>query len=635
MVLVLAAGDLTSGSDDYNHHRHEPPPDTSMNATDKTASICPHVCQNRAMSLRPLAIALLAACIVVWLAETELPASARAQSPHERIVALLTDDAAQMIVSPESWPDVSQVGQDVRRRWDAGVLSRLHDVARPGLSDPDRPIYDLLEYDATRRLKESAAQMQLTEYVSDRRVGPDSLSIVRAFGNPVQWRPLPSAGAVVTKLADYAPFVERHAQLLRQRVRMKRLPSAASVKETLSDIDRLLEEPIGTWEPLRRLSAPSAVDAGADTIERAMTIARSEVIPALQAFRTVLENDVLPVSRPSAAIASWPDAKLVYWTLFERATTTDDDVDTVQASAGKSAAGYRSEISKLLAALGRDPDVTGFLLGARKSTEFSFGSRAALISACNAALRQIRPALGAAFDTVPLVLPQVQPAHYNVPLATYMVPFIGSPQGRILIDVDRLDLRPRFEITTLMLHEGLPGHYLENAASRPWGATESSVVRAHVNEMRFSLGFTEGWGVYAERLGDTLGLFTESYDRIGWLEMQLLRATRTLVDWRVNVEGLGPAEASAFIAESAAIPEAMAAAELARTATPGVVASYQVGADALSALAARAQAAVGPRFNPRGLHRWIFDRAPLPLVVLRREFDQCLTEEPCLQSLRQ
>ena len=142
--------------------------------------------------------------------------------------------------------------------------------------------------------------------------------------------------------------------------------------------------------------------------------------------------------------------------------------------------------------------------------------------------------------------------------------------------------------------------------------------------MRFggNTAFVEGWALYAETLWDELGMETDPYQRFGGLNDEMLRAMRLVVDTGIHAKGWGRDQAIQYMLENSGMSRTEVVAEVERyIAIPGQALAYKLGQLKILELRARAEAALGPRFDIRDFHAQVLMTGSLPLTVLERKID--------------
>jgi uncharacterized protein (DUF885 family) len=141
--------------------------------------------------------------------------------------------------------------------------------------------------------------------------------------------------------------------------------------------------------------------------------------------------------------------------------------------------------------------------------------------------------------------------------------------------------------------------------------------------------FTEGWGLYAERLGEEMGIYRDPYERFGRLSYEMWRACRLVADTGIHWQGWSLDQARACFAENTALSPLNIEVELARYVSwPGQALAYKVGELRIVALRRKAEAALGPRFDLRRFHDAVLLAGPLPLNLLESRIDVWIAEQP-------
>ena len=132
----------------------------------------------------------------------------------------------------------------------------------------------------------------------------------------------------------------------------------------------------------------------------------------------------------------------------------------------------------------------------------------------------------------------------------------------------------------------------------------------------------EGWGLYAETLGRELGVYTDPYQYFGYLDSQLFRAIRLVVDTGIHSKGWTRDQTIQYILDNSSRGRSNATAETERyIAIPGQALAYKIGQLKISELRARAEQALGPKFDIREYHEQVLMSGALPLAVLESKID--------------
>jgi uncharacterized protein (DUF885 family) len=189
----------------------------------------------------------------------------------------------------------------------------------------------------------------------------------------------------------------------------------------------------------------------------------------------------------------------------------------------------------------------------------------------------------------------------------------GSRPGRYHVNRSHPETRPRYEAEALAFHEAVPGHHLQVALAQEREGLPA--FRRH----SLSTAYVEGWGLYAERLADEMGLYSGDLDRIGIASFDAWRASRLVVDTGMHALGWSRSRAIAFMTDHTALGLNNITNEVDRyIAWPGQALAYKVGQLEILRLRDEAQARQGGDFDIRRFHDAVLGPAPLPLGVLRQ-----------------
>jgi len=172
----------------------------------------------------------------------------------------------------------------------------------------------------------------------------------------------------------------------------------------------------------------------------------------------------------------------------------------------------------------------------------------------------------------------------------------------------------RFRLPTLTYHEAVPGHHLQSAIQLNQGDTPLLIKLASFN------AYSEGWGLYAERLAADLGLYADDpFGDLGRLQDELFRAVRLVVDSGLHFKRWSRAQAIDYMARTTGIAQTRVTAEIERyMAWPGQALGYKLGQLRLLELRDEARAALGRRFDLRGFHDAVLLNGPAPLSIVAR-----------------
>jgi uncharacterized protein (DUF885 family) len=255
------------------------------------------------------------------------------------------------------------------------------------------------------------------------------------------------------------------------------------------------------------------------------------------------------------------------------------------------------------------------LQGLQQDRAHRFGSAEELLAAYRDTaatlaipLAQVLPQITLA----PLQIQAVDPGRALTASAlSYQPPLAGDQPGLLLVNTHDLRSRPRWAVTQQYLHEGVPGHHLQLGLRQD--ASQLPRFRRHTGDT----AFVEGWGLYAEALGNELGLYDSPAEKLGYLHTSLVRTARIVADTGLHAQGWSRQQAALYLTEQADLSPAEAALEVERSmAMPGQALANRVGELRLIQLREQARQALGERFDLRTFHAQVLADGSLPLEIL-------------------
>jgi prolyl oligopeptidase len=263
----------------------------------------------------------------------------------------------------------------------------------------------------------------------------------------------------------------------------------------------------------------------------------------------------------------------------------------------------------------------------RSDPRFYFKSESKLLDAYRALSRRIDPLLVKVFRTLPRMPYGIEPVPANIapdsPAGLYRGPAAdGSRAGTVTVNTFKPEIRPKYEMMALSLHEGVPGHHLQIALA---------MEQQGIPDFRRYGGYTafiEGWGLYAESLGDEMGLYDEPYSKFGQLMYEVWRASRLVVDSGMHYLRWDRQRAIDFMVENTAKQELEVAAEIDRYIVwPGQALAYKIGQLKISELRAKAKQALGDKFDIRDFHDELLKDGALPLDRLEAKMNGWIAKQ--------
>ncbi|HLL30627.1 MAG TPA: DUF885 domain-containing protein [Allosphingosinicella sp.] len=347
----------------------------------------------------------------------------------------------------------------------------------------------------------------------------------------------------------------------------------------------------------------------------------TEIRPAVTRLRDFIRDRYLPRTRATVGLQDMKGGPALYRHLVALSTTTEMSPDEIHRIGLAEVKRIHGEMEAVKAQVGFKGTLQQFFEHIRTDPKFKPKSREQLQQGYVAIGKRLDATLPTMFSTIPKTPLEIRP----VPALTEKGAARGSYQsgttdgsrpGVFYFNAYDLPSRTTPGMETLYLHEGAPGHHFQISL-----AQENEALPAF---MRFggNTAYVEGWALYAETLGRELGVYTDPYQYFGYLDSQLFRAIRLVVDTGIHSKGWTRDRTIQYILDNSSRGRSNATAETERyIAIPGQALAYKIGQLKISELRARAQQALGTRFDIREFHAQVLMTGALPLAVLEKKID--------------
>ena len=511
-------------------------------------------------------------------------------------------------------PDLSATAEHAHAAKYAGIADAAEALqkqaaAGPSLTETDRQTLDFVAISA--RNFEAVAEVSSTEFtVTDFHVAPMSVLLIVLPQLPLDTADRRSG--YLTRLAAMPIYLEQAARRHRDGVRSGRRTFARGVDGAIKQIDEVIADP--DVSGIRR-----RVDADDGEFAQAQSeIIDSAVLPAMVSYREVLASEILPTGRPDErpGICWLPEGSQMYERLIAFNTSTRRTPDELH----KLGLEVIAQIDEEYAATGMqlwgisDPEQIRARL--RSDPDLRFSSEAEVVEAAIDAVRRAEaeapkwfgkvPEERCAVEVIPAALAKGSPAAYYMPGAVD-----SSRRGTFFVNSFQPHERPRYSAETVAFHEAVPGHHFQLTIALE--AKDLHLAR----RVAVDVACAEGWGLYAERLADEMGLYGGDLDRLGMLANDSWRAARLVVDTGMHSLGWSREGAIEWMLDHVPMSQLECETEIDRyIAYPAQALAYMLGRLEISALRGEAAGRLGGAFDVRAFHDLILAVGSVPLPAL-------------------
>jgi uncharacterized protein (DUF885 family) len=588
---------------------------------------------------RSLALALaFAAPLAITVA---VPVHAAAETPDAALKRLFAEsDEATLKRNPVSaifrgdlrYADhlgdyITNAYFDAERSANDDDLRRLRAIDRNALSATDKVAYDVFKWQA-----ETAAVGLSPEIMALTVVRPiDHFSGFQTFypdfasgQGAAPFKTLADYDNNLKRHADFAVLLDRSIGRFREGMASGVVQPKLVVKNVIDQLDlQLKQAPEASPYYAPVLKFPDGITPADQTRLKAGYAAavRDGIFPAYKRLRDFLANAYLPVARDSVGLGGMKGGDKLYALLIRQNTTLPLTADAVHKLGLSEVARITREMDAVRTRVQFKGNLPAFFAYLNSSKKFQPPSAEWLKNGYEAIGKRVDARVREQFSTIPKTPLEIRPVPpYREKTDAAGSYDQGTPDGSRpgVFHYNTYDLPSRFTwgMETLFLHEAVPGHHFQISLAQENDSLPSF--------MRFggNTAFAEGWALYAETLWKPLGMETDPYMRFGGLNDEMLRAMRLVVDTGIHAKGWGRDQAITYMMTHSSMGKSDATAEVERyIAIPGQALAYKIGALTILRLKAKAQAALGPKFDVRRFHAQVLMTGALPMAVLEKKID--------------
>ncbi len=519
----------------------------------------------------------------------------------------------------DRWADQNIEAISTRQAQERDFLRRVYAIDRDALAANDQLNYELFRRELQYRVDEFQFNGHLLPF--SHRGGVQNLE---ENATRLSFESVQDYDDWLTRLSEVGSVIEQAIKLAEQGRKTGYMPASILMQRIPSQISaQLVSDPEAS--PFYKLFAdlPATISDAEQTRlrARALDTIRNTILPAYQRLARYFSETYLPACRDSIGLSVLPNGSAWYEQRARRFTTTPMSPDEIHRLGLDEVRRIRDAMQAIIDEVDFSGSFQDFLVFLRSDPQFYFDNPDDLYEAYLATSKRIDPELVALFGKLPRmpygvkpipdsIAPDTTTAYYTQPAAD------GSRAGIYWVNLYKPEVRPKYEIEVLTVHEGMPGHHLQIALQQELGELP--------NFRRYGgfTAFVEGWGLYSESLGYDLGLYKDSYSRFGQLTYEMWRAVRLVVDTGIHYKGWTREQAIDFFKDNAAKTELDIVNEIDRyIGNPGQALAYKIGQLKMQAIRQRAEITLGEKFDVRAFHDELLGAGALPLDLLEQRMD--------------
>ena len=520
-----------------------------------------------------------------------------------------------------------QTPDDIRSnvRQQQEFLQRLERIDRAQLSRSDQMNYDILKLNLQNASSEHDFESYLMR-ITNRAGFHISFPELRL---QVPLKTVEDYDNYIARLSQFRRYCHENIELMRLGIGKGMTTPSIVLAEYRKAIDaHIVDEPTKSllYEPFKELPTSFDKQEARRLRADAAKAIRESVVPGYEDLLTFMRDEYMPACRETISASALPQGRDYYRYLVRKFTTLDLTPDEVHALGLSEVKRIKVEMESAIRDTGFDGDFDKFVEYLRTDPKFYAATKEDLLRQVAMSLKTMDGLLPQLFNRLPrmpygirevpaYVAPVATTAYYEPPAGD------GTRAGFYFVNTYDLKSRPLFNLEALSLHEAVPGHHLQIALQQ-----ELTDVPKFRRFMSFT-AFSEGWALYAERLGLEVGLYSDPYQNFGRLNFEMWRACRLVVDTGIHYLGWTRQQAIDFMTAHTAETAHNIRSEVDRYISwPGQALAYKIGELKIRELRKLAEEELGHRFDVRQFHDVVLGSGAIPLPVLEENVRVYLRE---------
>ncbi|MES2903473.1 MAG: DUF885 domain-containing protein [Pseudomonadota bacterium] len=600
---------------------------------------------NSIAAVRIVAALLATGSMVTPSVAEQARLQATAQSPSQQLAALFAASnegelkrnplgamfRGDMRYAGQFGDGISDAYYAAERDAAAAELAAVKRIERAKLTPSERISYDVFEWQRTNELR--GLQPDLLALTATRPIDHfgsvhTGFAQLSSGDGAAPFKTVQDYDNGLTRIDGFVTYVDRAIGRMRQGMASGVTQPKLVMVNVVEQLDAMLAEQGEKSSFVRPVQKfPAGIPAAEQARLKAAYVAADagKIRPALVRLRSFIADEYLPKARDTVGLSAMPGGDKLYAYLASSRTTTDLTPDQIHKIGLSEVTRLQAEMEAVKQQVGFTGSLREFFEHIRTDPKFRPESREWLQAQYVATGKRLDATLPKLFATLPktplLIRPTSALTEKGAARGSYSR---GSPDGTRpgVFNFNAYDLPSRSTpaMETLYLHEGAPGHHFQISLA------QENASLPDFQRFGGNTAYVEGWGLYAETLGKELGVYTDPYQYFGFLDSQLFRAIRLVVDTGIHSKGWTREKTIQYILDNSSRGLSNATAETERyIASPGQALSYKIGQMKITELRARAEKALGPKFDIREFHTQVLMSGALPLSVLEAKIDDWVT----------
>ena len=517
------------------------------------------------------------------------------------------------------------------RKLERDFLARIATIDRGQLAPAEQLSYDIFKADRELEIEGfrfPAELLPLNQFYST----PNLFAQLGSGNGLHPFKTVKDYDDFLKRLDGFVRWTDQAIVNMRQGIQRGYVLPKVLVEKTLPQLEaHVVAKPEDSlyWGPIQKLPAEFPAADRERLTAAYRTAIEQQVVPTYRKLYEFMRDEYLPKARSTHGMGALPDGPAWYAYNVKRITTTGYTPGQIHQLGLDEVARIHRAMDGVMQQVGFKGTRNEFFKHLNTEPQFFWTTREDLVAGYEKIKNEVNPQLPTLFEILPKADYEVRAVEpfreKSAAGGSYQAASEdGSRPGIFYANAYDLRARPKWAMEALSLHEGNPGHHFQISIQRE---------QKDLPKFRRFGGYTaysEGWGLYAESepVGRALGRYTDPYQYFGQLEAELWRAIRLVVDTGLHSQGWTREQVLDYMDANSSAAEARRVSETERyMAIPGQALAYKIGQIKISELRARAEAALGPKFDVRKFHTAVLADGALPLDVLEAKIDRWIESQ--------
>ncbi len=429
----------------------------------------------------------------------------------------------------------------------------------------------------------------------------------------------------VRRVDGYLQWLETAQEKMRLGIEQDYVLPKPLIQKVIPQLESMVTDSVDEnlfYSPIKNLPETFTDAEKEELIKKYDEMVRDKVVPAYREMTEFVKNEYLGAGRESSGYGEMPGGEAFYQHQIKLYTTTNMTADEIHQLGLDEVARISAEMEKVKAQVGYEGDLISFFDHVRNKEELMpFDDPREVIDYFEDIHERIKPNVEKLFDKkpkTPFEIRRTEAFREVSASAEYVSGSLdGTRPGIFYVPIPDVEKYNIFDSESLFLHEAIPGHHYQISLTR-----ENEKLPMFRKTLSYS-GYTEGWALYTESLGQELGLYTDPYQYFGMLSYEMHRAIRLVVDTGIHSKGWTREEAIEYSLRNEAQSRESIEREIERyMANPGQALAYKIGQLKIRELRGKAELELGEKFDIRQFHNQVLETGSIPLALLEEKIDK-------------